>query len=305
MFLKRHGAPYGEARRLRYFVLICSELLQSPSVDMDFFIDRLIASAEKINPKLDQYIRKTGIMQSRAVARNYLRFADWLNFLQIQSRLVVPNSYTVFLANLKGREDFFLTKREKVAFFLIFIELADIFRLLDSLKIRNAIKDYIRLLDLSEHSIESYFEWFVDLGILKPTSRKFGLFDLTNLGYHVSELSKSELGVLKRAHVSGAYIKNLLNTSVEYDFNISDEDIWASFNKSLDKLKEYTCSEVDSNLYSAFPLILDLQIRLIFDYYLLVPTTELIKKLKDISARHNTIFSWDPLANAGYIKIRM
>lgn len=300
MFLKRSGTPYGEARRLRYFIVICKELLQSPSVDMDFFIDSLMTSVEKINPKLDEYTRKTGIMQSRAVARNHLRFADWLNLLRIERRLVIPNSYTVFLANLKGREDFFLTKREQVAFFLILIELPDIFRLAGSLKVKNAIKDYIRSLELSEHFIESFFEWFVDLNILRPTSHRFGTFFLTNLGYYVSESSKSKM----QPSVSETYITNLLRTNVEYSLSISDDDVWTSFNKSLNKLEQYTRSEVDPSLHSAFPLILDLQIRLIFDCHVLVSTTELISKLKDISEYRNIIFNWDPLANAGYIKIR-
>lgn len=298
--MKGRRTPYGEARRLRYFTLICNELLQSPSVDMDFFIDRLMTSVERINPKLNEYTRKTGIMQSRAVARNYLKFADWLNFLRIERRLVVPNSYTVFLANLKEREDFFLTKREQVAFFLRLIELPDIIRLAGSLKVNNAIKDYIRSLNLSEHLVESFFEWFVDLGILRPTSYRFGRFFRTNLGYHVSESSKKE----PQRKVSETYISNLLGTNVESSYNMSDEDIWASFKESLDKLERYTRSEVDSNLYSALPLVLDLQIRLIMDHFSLVSTAELIKKLKVISERHSTIFSWDPLANAGYVKIR-
>lgn len=299
-FLRGSGAPYGEARRLRYFVQICSELLQFPSVDMDFLIDRLIESVEKINPKLDEYVRKTGIMQSRAVTRNYLRFAGWLNFLRIEGRLIVPNSYTVFFANLNGREDFFLTKREKVAFFLHLIELEELLRLLVSLKMKNAIKDYIRD-DLSEHFVESFFEWFVDLGILRPTSRRFGLFNLSNLGYHVHESCKDKLQPLR---VSGMYVTNLLSTPVEYNLNIPDDDVWASFEESLQKLAKYTRSEVDFNLYSALPLVLDLQVRLIFDHHSLVPTAKLIQTLKNISASYNMIFSWDPLAKAGYVKIQ-
>lgn len=296
--MKRNSAPYGEARRLRYFVQICNEVLQSPSVDMDFLIDRLLEAVRTINPKLDEYIRKTGILQSQAVGRNYLRFAGWLNFIRIENRLIVPNSYTVLFANLEARKDFFLTNEEKVAFFLHLIKLGELSRLLTSLKMKNAIKDYIRN-DLSEHFVESFFEWFVDLGILNPTSPSFGRFMLTSLGYKVKETLKRQPELLR---ASGSYVANLLNVSVESYLNISDDDFWVSFKESLRKLAQCTRSEVDSHLYSAFPLILDLQIRLIFDYYLLVPTTELIEKLKHISARYNTVFSWDSLANAGYVK---
>jgi hypothetical protein len=210
------------------------------------------------------------------------------------------NSHTVFFANLKGREGFSLTHTEKVAFFLHLIKLGELSRLLSSLKIQSAIKDYIRS-DLSEHFVESFFEWFVDLGILKPTSPRFGQFRLTPLGYQAKEAFEKELELFK---ASGSYITNLLNVPVKYHLNISDDDVWISFEKSLRKLAKYTRSEVDPYLYSAFPLILDLQIRLILDYHLLIPTTQLIQKLKHISARYNTVFSWDSLANAGYVKIQ-
>lgn len=296
--MKRSTTPYGEARRLRYFVLICKELLQSPSVDMDFFIDKLLVSANKIKPQLGKYVRTTGVMRTRAVARNYLRFAGWLSILRLENRLVVPNSYTVFFANLGEREDFSLTAREKVGFFLNLIKLDEVSHLLASLKVRNAVKDFIRP-DLSEHFVESFFEWFVDLDIVRPTSPSFGLFTLSNLGYYVSDSCKKELESLR---ISGTFISHLLDVNIEYGLNIPDDAIWSSLEESLRKLAEHTRSEVDFNLYSALPLILDLQVRLIFDLNRLIPISQLIQRLKDISPHYNTIFSWDPLAKAGYIK---
>jgi hypothetical protein len=133
--LKKRGAPYGEARRLRYLVTICDEALRYDAVDIDLFIDRLVTSVQKINPKLTGYIRTTGIMQTKAVTRNYLRFADWLNLLDIENRLVSRNSYTVFFACLQGREDFYLTDEEKIGFFLKLIELNDLVRLIKLLRI--------------------------------------------------------------------------------------------------------------------------------------------------------------------------
>lgn len=294
------STPYGEARRLRYFVLMCIELLKSPSVDIDFFIDKLLIPAKGVNPKLSEYVRRTGIMRTHAVARNYLRFAGWLNILRLDKRLVIPNSYTVFFANIEGGEAFFLTAREKVGFFLKLIKLDKVFHLLASLKLRNAVKDFIRP-DLSEHFVESFFEWFVDLEIVRPTSPSFGMFTLTNLGYYVREDCKKRLEPIR---VSATFISRLLDVSVGYDLNLPDETIWGSFEESLRKLAQYTHSEIDPKLYSALPLILDLQATLIFDFHILVPISQLIQKLKDISQYHNSIFNWDPLAKAGYIKMQ-
>lgn len=297
--MKGSGTPYGEARRLTYFVLMCKELLRSPSVDMDFFIDKLLTSANRIKPQLDKYVRTTGVMRTRAVARNYLRFAGWLNILRLENSLVIPNSHTVFFANLGECDDFSLTPRQKVGFFLNLIKLDEVFHLLASLKMRNAVKDFIRR-DLSEHFVESFFEWFVDLGILRPTSPSFGTFTLSNLGYYVSQSCKKGLESLK---ISGTFISHLLDVNIEYGLNIPDDVIWSSLGGSLRKLARYTHSEVDSNLYSALPLILDLQVRLIFDLNRLVPISQLIQRLKDISPHYNMIFRWDPLAKAGYIKM--
>jgi hypothetical protein len=268
-------------------------------MDVDLFIDRVLTIGRRINPKLNEYIRRTGIMQSGAVARNYLRYANWLNFLRLESSLVIPNSYTVFLADLNAREDFSLSKEEKIGFFLALIEVDDVLRILRKMEMKNSVKNSVKLLGLSEHFIESFFEWFVDLGIVRPTNYKFGTFDLTNLGYHAAESARNG----RKWEASKTYSSVLLSSNVRYGLNITDDEIWQSFRDSLEKLGQHTRSEVDPNLYSAFPLVLDLQIRLILAHHLLVSTTELIQKLKDISPRYNTVFSWDPLANAGYVKV--
>ena len=298
--MEKRGAPYGEARRLRYFVIICNEVLKFETVDLDLLIDRLIVAVQKINPKLTEYVRATGVMRTKAVTRNYLRFADWLNLIKIENRLVTPNSYTVFFACLQGREDFQLTDEEKISFFMKFIELDDLLRLIKLLKIRNSIHNLITDLELSEHFVESFFEWLVDLGILTPINPKFGDFNLTNLGYHVREDCTSGKTLME---ISKTYIEKLLGKNIQRGIAISDELTWLSLHESLRKLASYVRSEVDRNLYSAFPLVLDLQLRLIVKYGFLVSTTELIEKLKYISRYHNSVFSWDQMASAGYIKI--
>lgn len=117
---KKKGSPYGEARRLRYFTVICQRLLETPSVNKDYFIDKLLKSLGELNQKLSKYVRKTGVMRTRAVTRNYLSYANWLDFIQIENELVIPNSYTILLANLSTKEDFHLASKEKLGFFLDF-----------------------------------------------------------------------------------------------------------------------------------------------------------------------------------------
>lgn len=297
--LEERGLPYGEARRLRYFVTICDEVLRYDAVDLDLLIDRLIVSAKEINPKLIEYVRTTGIMKTKAVARNYLSFADWLNFLNIENRLVIRNSYTVFFGCLQRREDFYLTDEEKVGFFLKLIELDDLLRLMKLLRVRNLIKNLVVDLGLSEHYVESFFEWLVDLGVLNPVNLKFGSFTLTNLGYHVREACRNGKTLTE---ISETYIRNLSGENLQQDITISDDLVWLSFRESLKKLASHVRSEVDRNLYSAFPLILDLQLRLALKYHLLISTATLSERLKHISAEHDSVFSWDYMANAGYIK---
>lgn len=295
--MRESGSPLGEARRLRYFVLISSKLLESQSVDMDLFIEKLVKAAEIINPDLKNYIRDTGVLQSNAVARNYLRFADWLGFLRIENRIVTPTGYTVFLANLDGKKGFFLTEKEKIVFFLRLIDLKDFQNLICHLKVENSIKEYVDRLDLSEHFIESYFEWLVDFGILKPTKRRFGSFSLANLGYQVREALK------QKDQIQTKYAGLILGTNLSNTLQISDDDVWRLMNQAVNKLGLYTRSEVDNSLYSAYPLVLETRIQLILEYHIVLPMSELLKKLKGIAANHNALFSWDNMADSGYLKI--
>ena len=292
------GVPYGEARRLRYFVLISTELLRSDSVDIDLFIDRFLRTIESTNLELPHYVRDTGIIQSRAVARNYLRFANWLNFIRIENRIVIPNSYTVFLANLDGRPDFFLTNREKIAFFLRLIELRDFKSLICSLRIENSIKESVKMLSLSEHFVETYYEWLIDLAILKPTRRKFGQFCLTNLGYQTGEAIKRSDQTISK------YAEQVLGVTLATILEISDDELWKAVKKSIDRLGSYARSEIDSGLYSAYPLILDLQMQLILEHHCLISKTEIVKRLNAVSTNYNAVFSWDSLADSSFLKLQ-
>lgn len=290
-------SPLGEARRLRYFVLISSKLLESPSIDMDLFIEKLLKASELINPELLKYIRNTGVLRSRAVARNYLRFADWLDFLRIEGRIVIPNGYTVFLANIDDKQSFFLTKKEKISFFLRLINLKDFRELICHLRINNYIKDYVSELHLSEHFVESYFEWLVDLGILRPKKTCFGSFTLTSIGYQMREaLNQNEA-------INGKYVQLLLSTNISTRLDISDDSLWSLMKQAINKLGRNARSEVDNYLFSAYPLVLEIQIQLVMEHNIVVTVPDLVKKLKEIANNYDSSFNWDNLANSGYIKV--
>lgn len=267
---------------------------------MDFLIERIIVSARRINSRLRDHVRSTGIMQSKAVTRNYLRFADWLNFLQIEQRLVVPSGFTVFFAQIEKPEDFALTDKEKMAFLLHLSKIGTLVDLLCSLKMKNTMREYTRE-DLSEHFVETYFEWFADLGILVPTSQRFGAFELSNRGYHVAESCRSQprpRGFLEE------YARRLLDSPLRNSAELQDGEVWRLFEEAVGKLAPYAVSEVDPDLYSALPLVLDLQLNLIFERHILVDLEKLTQKLKDISWQYNAVFDWDPLANVGYVKMK-
>lgn len=297
--MEKKGLPYGEARRLRYFTVICKRLLETPSVNKDYFIDKLLQSLGALNQKLSKYVRKTGVMRTRAVTRNYLSYANWLDFIQIENELVIPNAYTILLANLSPKEGFYLSSKEKIGFFLRFLAIDDFFKILSSLRINNSVRNFIHP-NLSEHFVETYMDWFVDLDIVKPEASRFGGFSLRNLGYIVREACKTQ----SKMQISETYISKLLGISLKDGSKVSDELLWNSFQETLSELDRFTRSEVDSYLFSASPLILNLQIRLIYNLQSFVPLAILIKRLKDISPNYNTIFSWDQLANAGYFKIQ-
>ena len=298
-FIKEEkGKPRGEARRLRYFTLISTELLKSPSIDMDLFISKIASATEVINPELKKYIRQTGIIRSKAVARNYLSFAEWLDFLKVEGRIIVPNSYTVFLSNLSNKNDFSLNLSEKLAFFMKFIEMDDFRLLLKNLTGQNSVyvKDLIQSVNRSEHFIESYFEWLVDLAILKPTRSKFGWFYVTTLGNSVSR------DALFTDKVFATYAENL-GVKISPKEEPSDYMIWRILQESLEKLKQHIRSEVDPTLFSAYPLVLDIQIKLIIEQGIILSKDEIIKRLKATTPNHNAVFTWDNLANAGYLMI--
>jgi hypothetical protein len=299
--VQEKGKPYGEARRLRYFVIMGCELLKTSSVDVDLFIDKLLVTTERLNPELDKYIRCTGIVKSRRVAMNYLEFADWLGLLRIDGRIVIPNSYTVFLANLDGRWDFFLSEKEKLAFFLQLIEEKGFKRLINFLRsnrINNSIKEAVAVLGESEHYVESYFEWLVDLGLFKPTKPRFGEFCLSNIGYKLCEANEDGQDICKK------YAELLLNTQISEYLAVSDDDLWKTFLISVDKLGFYARSELDPCLYSAYPLILDLQIQLVFENHCLLSSVDIVKKLNSMSSYYNAVFNWDNLSKSGYLKLQ-
>lgn len=292
--------PFGEARRLRYLSFICDSLYKRNETDEFFFIDLCLNNIKKLNVSLKNYIRTTGIMQTHAVMRNYISYCKWLNLLNKESNILYPNSYTIYFGLISNNNNFSLTSKEKLSYYA-FLTKKIIFKyFLENLKIRSTPIDYING-DIDEHRSETFLEWCVDLGILHSNSRKFGKYTLysqfVNLPKKVRNSSNEEL--LKE------YFSKTLNRRIIISSDVPDDVLWREAMISLNKTYSYTRSEIDENLYSALPMIFDLQIELVIKMNRLIPFRILIKKIEKLALLHDSLFKWDYLADGGFIQLEV
>ena len=290
--------PLGEARRLRYFSYICHNLLDRKDVDEIFFSEFLLEKIQDLNKKLKFHKRSTGILQTTAVLRNYISYCKWLNLLKKESNLLIPNGYTIFFGSIAKNENFSLSKKEKIAFFNLLYK-KEIFRIfLGQVKIRSNPVDYING-DINEHRAETFLEWCIDLDVLIATSKKFGKYLLQKnfINFPIDLANKSDDLVLQQ------YLTKLLNKKIEITSNIDEDILWNEAMKSLYKTSEFTRSELDYNLYSALPMIMDLQVELILKTNKFMPINILNKRMEKMAIEQNCIFGWDYLSNGGFIKL--
>ena len=66
----------------------------------------------------------------------------------------------------------------------------------------------------------------------------------------------------------------------------------------------YTKSEIDPNLFSALPIMLDLQLELILKYNCLISFKKMITALRKVLSKYDIVLSWDDLSDAGFIKYK-
>lgn len=291
--------PYGEARRLRYFIEICKSLVKTGPISTDLLIETVLEDVSDLNLSLEKHIRRTGRMKTASVVRSYLHYCEWFDLLHHDGHLVVPTSRTVFLARLDKYCGFSLTSREKIAMFLTIIEKDEVVAILSELRNRNRIRDFTQ--GLSDHLVESVFEWFVDLNLLYPSAGTFGFFDTSSVGSDVIEALHRKNPAREKAILR--YCSRILKRDVKSNVKIPKNMILRVFNKSRKHMARSTQSQWDRKLYSAMPILLDFQIRLLFafGYFLSIP--QIIQIVKDISITYGMDFKWDPLANSGYLKL--
>jgi len=292
--------PYGEARRVRYFSFIAESIYTKNAMDQDFLIDLCLKKVTNLNNYLKQHNRTTGIMQTRAVMRNYISYCKWLNLIKQESNIIIPNGNTVYFGSIARNETFSLSNQEKMSFFSFFLKNAVFFEFLKELKLRSTPKDYISG-DINEHRAETFLEWCVDLGILHSSSRKFGRFTLyskyVNLPHKIVNLSIDE--------VLQYYFSNVLNKKILISEDITDDILWREAMISLHKTANLTRSELDNRLFSALPMIFDLQLQLVFKLNRLVPLKLLNNRLESIASSHQSIFKWNYLTDGGYIQLEV
>jgi hypothetical protein len=292
--------PYGEGRRIRYYFLICRETLGSEgTVDQALFYERVVSASLRINPLLRTHLRRTGVLEKISVARNYVRYCNWLNLVRIESRFVVPNGYTVFLSNLTRGKGFQLSRDEKLGFFFRAVEKHEFRGLLMELEPSSKVKRY-KLEGMSEHFVETFFEWFVDLEILMPLARRFGNFVLTSVGKDAKEAAGLQGPI---SGLSSAYASAILGRKVVVGGPVSDDQLSHWIGTSIAKNGADTKSQLDSKLHSALPHILDVQLRAVKEDGKLLEIQDIIGRLQQLSDKGKLLFNWDSLSYSGYVKL--
>lgn len=184
----------------------------------------------------------------------------------------------------------------RLPFFIKLVDIENFLKLVHSLAPVNHVKKFIDIIGVSEHFIESYFEWLVDLGVLKPTKGKFGSFILTDIGCQLCNMELDKNEIIRK------YVQAMLNSKIEA-FYVVDADIWEALRKSIGKLGHYAQSEVNPLLFSALPLVLNMQVYLITECHSFISIEGIVKRLKVISPNYGAIFSWDNIVNEGYLKL--
>jgi hypothetical protein len=291
--------PFGEARRLRYIFYICEKLLRKKEIEKDSFIEMLLNDIDLINSNLYDYKRKTGIMRTRAVTRNYISYCKWMKVLKIESDFIISNHVTVYLSEISNNDKFQLNTKEKISIMILLLNNEFFTKFLYKLKNRSTPKDYINTF-YSEHYIETFLEWLIDLDVLIGSSKIYGDFRAT-INFHDFPLFlKNNMGI---DQILVKYVSLLLNKKIQIYNSFNTEIMWAGAMAALYKTMKFTRSEMDSDLFSAYPMIMNLQTDLILEYGAYIPLKQLISILKEISKNKNVIFEWDYSSNNGYIKL--
>jgi hypothetical protein len=294
------GTPYGEARRLAYFRLISQQAEKYLPCDISFLVENILREAHRMQDALRSYKRTTGTMGTKNVCYNYLRFASWLEFLTIEGTVVSRNAYTVLMSTLESSRQFNLSEKEKLAYFIhLWSRVPELRKVLNGLSSSKALPSgKLQSPGITEHSAETFLEWFVDLDIANPTKRQFGAFVLTPLGEHL----KTESDTVEKACCT--YAGYLQGKHIEVGKDISRKYLWRQMLTLTRQLSLHIRSPVDPKLVSVLPILLHLQIQILDEKGILIPLNRLIRLVEKATDRDVAIFTWDHAYRSGFLKFR-
>jgi len=142
-------------------------------------------------------------------------------------------------------------------------------------------------------------EWLVDLNVLRSSSKKFGKY---SLNYKFSNLVKL-IKTIGNDDLINLYCSFLLGKNILVNRSLNDKLLWEQLITSLYKTKEYTRSEIDRNLFSALPCILDFQVQLILKYQTYMSLEAIIDKIQEIAINFNSFFAWNYMKQGGQLQL--
>ena len=293
-------SPYGEARRIAYFRLICQQAEKYLPCEIYFLIDQILRESEQMREALQRYKRITGRMRTRNVCKNYLTFMSWLDLLKVEGDLVSKNANTVFFATLESGKGFELSTDEKLAYFIhLWSRISELQKVVNFLTRSSPTPSgKLNSLGISEHYGESYLEWLVDLALTNPTKREWGAFILTEAGAAVKEQGKDFESSCR------TYASAVLGKSIRSDGEANDQLIWHETTKLVRELSVHIRSPVDPSLYAVLPVLLHLQIRLLKKSDTFLTRRKVISLAERAAAPHEAIFTWDSAYKTGFLRLR-
>jgi hypothetical protein len=303
---------YREVRRLAYLSLIC-DIVYHESGNKFEIITQLILDRikqEKLNNQLNMYYRKTGNINELSVSRNHLLVAKKLKLVDIEENYIIKNAATILFSTLKDEREkdkknnfFNLTNYEKVAFLYKLLEVKDFdirfflenldsqWQSIDSIKGKMKEKKMNLKDSTIDHAVKSNLDWLVDLGIVLFTLPSGGKVCLSAIGKEMKFDTEKEILL--------SYCEQL---GMKKEDIIRDKLIINSFQLAINKMDNRIKSTINEQLLNAAPIILFLQIDLLFKGFF-YKKDELINKLYEVLPKYSISFSWDPSVNEGYFKI--
>jgi hypothetical protein len=300
---KRDGTPYGEARRLRYISEICNLLTDTGNIDATLLTERIKSKADDLEQLRTAHIRISGKIGTRNVAHNYIEFSRWLEVINRSGHLASPNGYTLLFSEIYGGPAFRLTNEEKIAFFQTISRKGQVIDVLASLKRENYVKDTVKKFrQYGEHFIETFFEWFVDLGILKTSTSSSREFYLTATGESlVNEMEADRSDVKMTSNFCSSVLRRTISNDAESGRFVID----STFKLSFKTLQNKTRSELGNNLYTALPILLYMQSYLIVKHNLYLRVKDIAALLSEskLSSIGHIHLNWEDASRKGHIVV--